>query len=94
MKNVIFFGVFGQKTGRAGQIILNLSTKRNQMFLKKLENKNFTWAAVLGANISQIFSPPFSSEKNLKIFGAWPWVFKCAIQLVPKLIIARIGLKL
>ena len=29
---------------------------------KKLENKNFTWAAVLGANISQIFSSPFSSE--------------------------------
>ena len=26
-----FFGVFGQKTGRAGQIILKLSTKRNQV---------------------------------------------------------------
>ena len=26
MKNVIFFGAFGQKTGRAGQIILKLST--------------------------------------------------------------------
>ena len=31
---------------------------------KKLENNNFIRAAVLGANISQIFSPPFSSEKK------------------------------
>ena len=29
---------------------------------KKLENKNLTWAALLGANIFQIFSQPFSSE--------------------------------
>ena len=29
---------------------------------KKVENKNFTWAAVLSANIFQIFSSPFSSE--------------------------------
>jgi len=26
------FGVFGQKSGRAGQIILKLSTMRNQVF--------------------------------------------------------------
>ena len=32
VKNVIFFGVFGRKTGRAGPIILKLSTKRNQVF--------------------------------------------------------------
>ena len=32
---------------------------------KKLENNNFIRAAILGANISQIFSPPFSSEKIL-----------------------------
>ena len=31
---------------------------------KKLENNNFIRAAVLGANISQIFSPPFSSENK------------------------------
>ena len=30
-----FFGDFGQKTGRAGLIMLKLSTKRNQVFLKK-----------------------------------------------------------
>ena len=32
---VIYFGVFGRKTGRAGPIILKLSIKRNQVFLKK-----------------------------------------------------------
>jgi hypothetical protein len=31
---------------------------------KKLENKKITWAALLGANICQIFSPPFSPEQN------------------------------
>ena len=42
-----FFGVFGQKTGRAGQIILKLSTKRNWVFYKKnLENENFIAAAL------------------------------------------------
>ena len=29
---VIYFGVFGRKTGRAGPIILKLSTKRDQVF--------------------------------------------------------------
>ena len=47
MKNVIFFGVFGQKTGRAGQIILKLSTMRNQVFERKnLENENFMAVAL------------------------------------------------
>ena len=46
-KNVIFFGVFGQKTGRGGQMILKLSTKRNKMFWKKnLENQYFIMAAL------------------------------------------------
>ena len=46
VKNVIFFGVFGQKTGRASQIILKLSTMRNQVFWRKnLENENFMAAA-------------------------------------------------
>ena len=31
---------------------------------KKVENKNFTWAAVLSANIFQIFSAPFSSGSS------------------------------
>ena len=47
MKNVISFGVFGQKTGRAGQIILKLSTMRNQVFERKnLENENFMAVAL------------------------------------------------
>ena len=47
MKNMIFFGVFGQKTGRAGQIILKLSTMRNQVFERKnLENENFMAVAL------------------------------------------------
>ena len=42
-----FFGVFRQKTGRAGQIILKLSTMRNQVFERKnLENENFMAAAL------------------------------------------------
>ena len=42
-----FFGVFGQKTGRAGQIILKLSTMRNQVFERKnLENENFMAVAL------------------------------------------------
>ena len=37
-----FFGVFGQKTGRAGLTILEHSTKRIQVLKKKnLENENF-----------------------------------------------------
>ena len=47
VKNMIFFGVFGQKTGRAGQIILKLSTMRNQVFERKnLENENFMAVAL------------------------------------------------
>ena len=47
VKNVIFFGDFGQKTGIASPIIFKLSTKRNQVLLKKnLENENFMAAAV------------------------------------------------
>ena len=47
MKNVIFWGNFGQKTGMAGPIIFKLSTKRNQVLLKKnLENENFIPTAV------------------------------------------------
>ena len=42
-----FFGDFGQKTGIAGPIIFKLSTKRNQVLLKKnLENENFIRTAV------------------------------------------------
>ena len=44
---MLFFGVFGQKTGRAGQIILKLSTMRNQVFERKnLENENFMAVAL------------------------------------------------
>ena len=32
VENVIFWGVLGRKTGRAGPITLKLSTKRNQVF--------------------------------------------------------------
>ena len=47
VKNVTFSGVFGQKTGRAGQIILKLSTMRNQVFERKnLENENFMAVAL------------------------------------------------
>ena len=47
VKNVIFFGDFGQKTWIAGPIIFKLSTKWNQVLLKKnLENKNFMRTAV------------------------------------------------
>ena len=43
----LFFCDFGQKTGRAGLIMLKLSKKRNQVFLKKnLENENFIAAAL------------------------------------------------
>ena len=47
MKNVIFFGIFGQKTGRAGQIVLKLSTKGKSGALEKnLETKNFIAVAL------------------------------------------------
>ena len=47
MKNVIFLGDLGQKTGMAGPIIFKLSTNRNQVLLKKnLDNENFIPAAV------------------------------------------------
>ena len=67
-----FFGVFGQKTGRAGQIILKLSTKRNWVFYKKnLENENFI-AAALHAQIgfrrsdqSQISTPSQTTNGSL-----------------------------
>ena len=65
VKLVKYFWIYLQKTWRAGQVILKFGMLSNEVVLrKKLENKNFTWAALLGANISQIFSPPFSSEKN------------------------------
>ena len=35
VKNVIFFGDFGQKTRTAGLIMLKLSTKMNQVFWEK-----------------------------------------------------------
>ena len=47
VKNVIFLGDLGQKTGMAGPIIFKLSTNRNQVLLKKnLDNENFIPAAV------------------------------------------------
>ena len=47
VKNVIFFGDFGQKTRTAGLIMLKLSTKVNQVFWgKNLENENFMAAAI------------------------------------------------
>ena len=62
---VKYFWIYLQKTWRAGQVILKFIMLRNEVVLrKKLENKNFTLAALLGANIFQIFSPPFSSEKK------------------------------
>ena len=42
-----FFGIFGQKTGRAGQIVLKLSTKGKSGALEKnLETKNFIAVAL------------------------------------------------
>ena len=50
----------------AGRIDLKFGVLSGEIVLgKKLENNNFIRAAVLGANISQIFSAPFSSEKKL-----------------------------
>ena len=47
VKNVSFFGDFGQKTRTAGLIMLKLSTKVNQVFWgKNLENENFMAAAL------------------------------------------------
>ena len=47
MKNMSFFGVFGQITVRANQIISKLSTEKNQVLQKKiLGNKNFIAAAL------------------------------------------------
>ena len=48
VKNVICFGDFGQKSGSDGWIIMKLSTKRNQVFLKEknIENVNFIAAAL------------------------------------------------
>ena len=62
-----FFGDFGQKTGIAGPIIFKLSTKRNQVMLKKnLENENFMPAAVHCENWylkkKQIFSTIFQAR--------------------------------
>ena len=88
--------IYLQKTLTADWITLKFCVLSNEAVpRKKLENDNFIRAAVLGANISQIFSPPFSSEKkNCEIFGALPWVFKSAIQLVPKHTIGNIRCKL
>ena len=59
-KLVEYFWIYLQKTWRAGQVILKFGMLSNEVMLrKKPENNNFTWAALLGANISQIFSPPF-----------------------------------
>ena len=70
MKDMIFFGVFGRKTGRAGPIILKLSTKRNQVFLKKkLENKNFM-AAALHAQIWFLEIQPII-EQHLGSANQW-----------------------
>ena len=45
-ENCDFFGVFGWKTGRAGQIILKLSTKRIRCFRKEPRKQNFIAAAL------------------------------------------------
>ena len=37
----------------------------NEVVLRKLENQIFSWAALLGANIFQIFSPAFSISENI-----------------------------
>ena len=61
-----FFGDFGQKTWIAGPIIFKLSTKWNQVLLKKnLENENFIPAAVHCENWyskKQIFSTIFQAR--------------------------------
>ena len=63
-----FFGDFGQKTGIAGPIIFKLSTKRNQVLLKKnLENENFM-AAALHAQIGLRRSDQSQSSPVLKYF--------------------------
>ena len=57
-KLVKYCWIYLQKTRTAGQVILKFGVLSNEVVLrKKLENKKITWAAVLGANISQIFSP-------------------------------------
>ena len=66
-----YFGhlfIYLQKTWRAGHINLKFGMWSNQiLLLKKLENNFFIRAALLGANISQIFSQLGSAE----IFGLW-----------------------
>ena len=69
VKNVIFFGDFGQKTRTAGLIMLKLSTKMNQVFWEKnLENENFITAAIHRENWyfkkTNIFH--YFPSKNLK----------------------------
>ena len=60
--------IYLQKTWRAGHINLKFGMWSNQvLLLKKLENNFFIRAALLGANISQIFSQLGSA----KIFGLW-----------------------
>ena len=60
--------VYLQNTWRAGHINLKFGMWSNQTLLfKKLENNFFIWAALLGANIFQIFSQLGSA----KIFGLW-----------------------
>ena len=66
-----YFGrlfVFLHKPWRAGHINLKFGMWSNQvLLLKKLENNFFIRAALLGANISQIFS----QQGQAKIFGLW-----------------------
>ena len=79
-KKVKYFWIFLQKTWTAGQVILKFGVLSNQVMLrKKVENKNFTWAAVLSANIFQIFSSPFSSE------NIW-CCFEASVELVPTIL--------
>ena len=62
------FFIYLQKRWRAGHINLKFGMWSNQiLLLKKLENSFFIRAALLGANISQIFSQLGSAE----IFGLW-----------------------
>ena len=64
----MFVHLFAKKTWKAGHMNLIFGTKSNYiLFLKKVENNFFIWAALLGANIFQIFSQLGSA----KIFGLW-----------------------
>ena len=61
---------------------------------KTRKQKNYLGSRSWCKYFPNIFFTIFIWKYFLKIFGAWPWFFLCAIQLVPKVTIACIVLKL